>query len=123
MFCLFVCLFFFSLKRAISAANLKFVRFSPSILIPSERSAFLKTSSVTAVNSLGESGSPCLTPLCIGNLSDTNLSKWILAVAWLYIFYKISMYISFMLVFLNASKMAKCSAVSKAFSKSMKPSG
>ena len=51
-------------------------------------SAFLKTSSITAVNSLGESGSLCLTPLVIGNLSDTNLSTWILAVGWLQMFSK-----------------------------------
>ena len=79
-------------------------------------SVFLKTSSITAVNNLGESGSPCLTPLCIGNSTDTNLFKWILAVAWLYTFCKMLMFVSFMLVFLSASKMAKCLTVSKAFS-------
>ena len=85
LFCFFVCFFFFFffLKRAISSANLKFLRFSSPTLIPSEMSAFLKTSSITAVNSIGESGSPCLTPLFIGNSSDTYLSKSILAVAWL----------------------------------------
>ena len=88
-----------SLKRATSSANLKLGRFSPSTFTPSEMSAFLKTSSITAVNNLGESGSPCLTPLCIGNSSDTDLSKWILAVAWLYVFCKMLMYDSFMLVF------------------------
>ena len=108
--------FVVSLKRATSSANLKLVRFSPSTLTPSEMSAFLKTSSITAVNNLGENGSPCLTPLCIGNSSDTDLSKWILAVAWLYMFCKMLMYVSFMFVFLSASKLAKCSAVSKAFS-------
>ena len=41
------------------------------------------SSSITAVNNLGDSGSPCLTFLFMGNLSDTNLSKWIHAVAWL----------------------------------------
>ena len=83
--CLFVCLLlllllFLLLNRATSPVNLKFVRFSPSTLILSDVSAFLKTSSIIAVKSLGESGSPCLTALFIGNLSDTNLSKWILAV-------------------------------------------
>ena len=63
------------LKVAILSANLKFVRFSPLTLIPSEMSASLKMSSITAVNSLGESGSPCLTPLFIGNSSDTDLSS------------------------------------------------
>ena len=53
-------------------------------------------------NYLGESGSPCLTPLCIGNSVDTNLSRWTLAVAWLYIFCRMFMYVSFTLVFLNA---------------------
>ena len=118
--CFSIC-FVVSLKRATPSANLKLVRFSPSILTPSEMSALLKTSSITAVNNLGESGSPCLTSLCIGNSSDTDLSKWILAVAWLYMFCKMLMYVSFMLVFLSASKMAKCSTVSKAFSWSMKP--
>ena len=70
----------------------------------------------TAVNSLGKNGSPCLTPLFTGNSSDTNLSKWIPAVAWLSMFSQICMYVSFILVFLNASKMAECSTVSKAFS-------
>ena len=111
--CFSIC-FVVSLKRATSSANLKLVRFSPSTLTPSEMSAFLKTSSITAVNSLGESGSPCLTPLCIGNSSDTALSKWILAVSWLYMFCKMFMYVSFVLVFLSASKMAKCLTVSKA---------
>ena len=36
-------------------------------------------------------------------------------------FCKMFIYVSFMLVFLNASKMAKCSTVLKAFSYSMKP--
>ena len=72
--------FFFPLKRATSLANPKFERFSLSTLIPSEMADFLKTSSVTAGNSLGESGSPCMTPLFIGNSLDTNLSTWILAV-------------------------------------------
>ena len=85
--CFSICLVV-SLKRATSSANLKLVRFSSSTLTPSEMSAFLKTSSITAVNNLGESGSPCVTPLCIVNSSDTNLSKWILAVAWLYMFCK-----------------------------------
>ena len=113
--CFSIC-FVVSLKRATSSASLKFVRVSPSTLTPSEMSAFLKTSSITAVNNVGESGSPCLTPLCIGNSSDTDLSKGILAIAWLYMFCKMLMYVSFMLVFLSASKMAKCSTVSKAFS-------
>ena len=110
-----------SLKRATSSANLKLVRFSPSTSTPSEMSAFLKTSSITAVSYLGESGSPCLAHPCIGNSSATNLSKWILAVAWLYMFCKLFMYVLLMLVFLSASKMAKCSTVSKAFLCSMKP--
>ena len=63
----------FLLKRAISSAKLKFVRFPPSALIPLEMTTFLKTFSITAVNSIGESGSPCLTPLFIGNSSGTNL--------------------------------------------------
>ena len=112
--CFPIC-FVFSLKRATSSVNLKVVRFPPSTLTPSEMSAFLKTSSITAVNNLGESGSPCLIPLCVGNSSDTNLSKRILAVGWLYMFCKMLMYVSFMLAFLSASKMAKCSTVSKAF--------
>ena len=94
--CLSICLVV-SLKRATSSANLKLVRFSPSTLTPSQMPAFLKTPSITAVNDLGESGSPCLTPLCIGNSSDTNLSKWILAVAWLYMFYK-NVYVCFIYV-------------------------
>ena len=69
-----------------------------------------------AANNLGESGSPCLTPLCIGNSVDTSLSKWTLAVAWLYMFCRMLMYVSFAMIFLNASKIAKCSTVSKAFS-------
>ena len=73
----------FLLKGATSLTDLKFVRSSPSTSIPSETSAFLKTSSKTEVNSSGESGSPCLTPMSIGISSDTNLSKWILATAWL----------------------------------------
>ena len=113
--CFSIC-FVVSFKRATSSANLKLLRFSPSTLTPSEISAFLNTSSITAVNKLGESGSPCLTPLCIWNSVDTNLSRWTLAVAWLYIFCKMFMYVSFTLVFLNASKIAKCSTVSKAFS-------
>ena len=72
--CFSVC-FVFLLRRATSSANLKFVRFSTSTLIPSETSAFLKTSSITAVNSLGESESTCLTPLFIGNSPYINLSK------------------------------------------------
>ena len=55
--------FVVSFKRATLSANLQLVRFLPSTLTPLEMSAFLKTSSITAVNSLGESGSPCLTPL------------------------------------------------------------
>ena len=53
----------------------KFVRFSLSALIPSETSALLKIFTIAAVNSLGESGSPCLTPPLKGNLSVTKLSK------------------------------------------------
>ena len=68
--CFSIC-FVVSLRRATSSANLKLVRFSPSTLTPSDLSAFLNTSSMTAVNNLGESGSPCLTPLCIGNSVDT----------------------------------------------------
>ena len=64
--------FVFSFKRATSSADPKFIRFSPLTLIPLEISAFLKTFSITAVNGLGESGSPCLTPLFVGNSSDTN---------------------------------------------------
>ena len=71
---------------------------------------------MTAVNNLGESGSPCLTPLCIGNSVDTSLSRWILAVAWLHMFCRMFMHVSFTLVFLNASKIEKRSTVSKAFS-------
>ena len=97
-----------SLKRATSLANLMFVRFSPSTVIPSEMPTFLKTPSITAVNSLGESRSPCLAPLCIGNSSDTNLSIWILAVAWLQMFCKMFMYVSFMLIFLNYGKVFCC---------------
>ena len=70
---------------------------------------------MTAVNNLGESGSPCLTPLCIGNSLDTSLSILTLAVAWLYMFCRLFMYVSFTIVFLNALKIAKCSTVSKAF--------
>ena len=115
--CFSIC-FVVSLKRATSSANLMLVRFSPSILTPSEMSAFLNTSSMTAVKNLGESGSPCLTPLCTGNSVDTSLSRCTLAVAWLYniMFCRMFMYVSFTLVFLNASKIAKCSTVSKAFS-------
>ena len=104
--CFSIC-FVVSLKRATSSVNLKLVRFSLSTLTPSEMSAFLNTSSMTAVNNLGESGSPCLTPLCIRNSVDTNLSRWTLAIAWLYVFCRIFMYVSFTLVFLNASKIAK----------------
>ena len=78
--CFSIC-FVVSFKSATSSANLKLLRFSPSTLTPSEISAFLNTSSITAVNNLGESGSPCLTPLCIWNSVDTNLSRWTLAVA------------------------------------------
>ena len=78
--CFSIC-FVVSFKRATSSANLKLLRFSLSTLTPSEISAFLNTSSITAVNNLGESGSPCLTPLCIWNSVDTNLSRWNLAVA------------------------------------------
>ena len=60
--CISIC-FVVSLKRATSSANLKLVRFYPSTLTLSEMSAFLKTSSITAVSNLGESGSPCLTSL------------------------------------------------------------
>ena len=67
-------------------ANLNFERFPPSTLFPSEIYAFLKTFSITTVNSLGEAGPPCLTPLFTGNLPDTNLSKRIVAVAWLKMF-------------------------------------
>ena len=48
-------------------------------------------------------------------------SKWILAIAWLDIFCKMFMYVSFMSVFLSASKMVKCSTVPRAFSYSVKP--
>ena len=64
--CFSIC-FVFTLKRETSSAELKFVRLSPSASIPSEMSALLKISSITAVNSLGESGSHCPTPLFIGN--------------------------------------------------------
>ena len=79
----FVLLLFFSLKRATPSANLKRVRFSPSTFIHSGMSAFLKTSSIREVNSFGESRSPSLTPLFIGDSSDTNASTWIPAIAWL----------------------------------------
>ena len=102
LFCCFV-------EKATSSANLKLVGFSPSTLTPSEMSAFLNTSSMTAVNNLGESGSPCLTPLCIGNSVDTSLSRWTLAVAWLCMLCRMFMYVSFTLIYLNASKIAKCS--------------
>ena len=96
-FKLFRCFYIFVvvvlLKRATSSANLKLVRFSPSTLTPSEMPAFLNTSSMTAVNNLGESGSPCLTPLCIGNSVDTSLSRWTLAVTWLYMFCRMFMYV------------------------------
>ena len=49
-----------------------FVGCSPFTLIPSEISAFLKISSLIVVRSLGEIGSPYLTPLFIGNIMDTN---------------------------------------------------
>ena len=67
-FRLFRCVFFFicfvfSFKRVTSSANLKFACFSLSTMIPLELCAFLKTSSITAVYSLGESGSSCLTPV------------------------------------------------------------
>ena len=58
--CFSIC-FVVSLKRATSSANLKLARFSPSTLTHSEMSAFLNTSSMTAMNNLGESGSPCQT--------------------------------------------------------------
>ena len=109
-------LFCFYVEETSIISKLKFASFSPSILILSEMYAFLKTFSITEVNNLGGRGPPCLTPLFIGNLSDTNLSKWILAVAWLQMFCKIFMYVSFMLLFLKASRMANCSSVSKAFS-------
>ena len=58
-------------------------------------SAFLKTSFITAENSLDDSGSPCLTPMYIGNLSDTNSSKWIFALAdVLYTVYVCFVYVS-----------------------------
>ena len=95
--CFSIC-FVVLLKRATSSVNLKLVRFSQSTLTPSEMSAFLNTSSMTAVNNLGESGPPCLTPQCIGNSVHTNLSRWTLAVAWLYIFCRMFMYVSFTLV-------------------------
>ena len=82
--CFSIC--FVLLKRATLSAHPKFVRFSPSTVIPPEISAFLKTSSITSVKSLCEHGSPCLTPLYIRNSSDTNLSNLILAVDWLYMF-------------------------------------
>ena len=66
---------------------------------------------MTTVNNLGESGSPCLTPLLTENSLDTNLFKCILAVAWLKTFCKLFIYVSFMLAFLEASKRAKCSTV------------
>ena len=112
--CFSIC-YVVSLKRVTSSANLKLVRFSPSTLTPSEMSAFLNTSSMTAVNNLGESGSPCLIPLCTGNSVDTSLSRWTLAVAWLYTFCRMFMYVSFTLIFLNVSKIAKCSTVSNLF--------
>ena len=73
--CFSIC-FVISFQSATSSTNLKLLRFSPSTLTPSDISAFLNTSSITAVNNLGESGSPCLTPLCIWNSVDTNLSRW-----------------------------------------------
>ena len=88
--------FFFSLKR-ISSVNPKFVRFSPFTLIRLEMSAFLKTSSITAANSLDKSGIPCLTPHFIENSLNTNLSKWILNVSWLRMFCEI-FYIRFVYV-------------------------
>ena len=75
-----------------------------------------KTSSITAVNSFGESGSPCLTLLFIGDSSDISLSKWIIAVARLYMLCKVCTFVSFLLVFPKASEMAMYSAMSKAFS-------
>ena len=106
--------FVVSLKRATSSANLKLVRFSPSTLTPSEMSAFLNTSSMTAVNNLDESGSPCLTPLCIGNSMDT-----IICLDGLLLSPGCICLVECLRVFhlpLNASKIAKCSIVSKAFS-------
>ena len=107
----------FSLKRATSSANLKLAWFSPWTLIPSE-SAFLKMFSTVAVSSLGEIGSPFLTHLFIGDSSDTNLCKWILAVAWLVTgfvkclcIFRLSCFF-----FLHTSNMAKCLTVPKAFS-------
>ena len=85
-------------------------------LIPLEMSAFLKTSSITAANSVDNSGVPCLTHHFIGNSLNTNLSKWVLNVTWLRMFCRIFIYVSFMLFFLKALKMAKCSTVSKIFS-------
>ena len=84
LFCLFVvavvvfCLFLF-----------RVFCFCFVVVEKSNMLAFLKTSSTTAVNSLGERGSPCLSPLFMGNSSDIHLFKWILAVAWLSMFYKV----------------------------------
>ena len=75
--------FQFVKKRATSLTNLKFVRSSPSTLTPLEMYAFLKMPSIMKVTRLGENGSPCLAPHINGNSSDTNLSKWFLAVALL----------------------------------------
>ena len=71
--CFSIC-FVVLLKRATSSANLQLVRISPLTLTSSEMSAFLNTSSMTAVNNLGESGIPCQTPLCMGNSMDTSLN-------------------------------------------------
>ena len=94
----------------------KFARFPPSVLTPLEMSASLRTFSVTAVNNLGESGSSCLTPLFIGNSSDTNLSTWILAEVGCRCLVKCLRILRLCYFSLCASKMAKSSTVSKAFS-------
>ena len=44
---------------------------------------------ITAVDSLGESGSQHLTPLVLGYSLDAKLCAWILAAAWLYVNRKI----------------------------------
>ena len=71
-----------SVVRTTSLANLLFDSFFPSIFTPFSSSwAFWKTFWIVAVNSSGEIGPPCLTPLNIGIFSETWLSISTFAVA------------------------------------------
>ena len=89
--------------RATSSANLRSVSFSPSILTPlASKGSSLNTLYIADVNILGDKVSPCLTPLSIFTISDTSLSRWILAVAFVPILFDVKSHSSLAAVFISS---------------------